>query len=201
MPASEFRKKPVIISAWQVDLLNADDCDALMQWCGGRFYKKGELEAPLTIAIDTLEGRMYADHDDWIIRGVQGEFYPCKPDIFAATYELVPDDPEPDPNEYLSAAEFRDSGLLAEVNRAVLHPLGYAMSVSIGDDGEVTMGPILSGPDPEGWRYGLDDELVAKLRNVERMKAEAAARRIPALGYYRQPLIPADESESVETDG
>lgn len=37
----------------------------------------------------TLEGNMLASKGDWIIRGVQGEFYPCKPDIFAATYELV----------------------------------------------------------------------------------------------------------------
>ena len=40
-----------------------------------------------TLTIDTLEGQMTALPGDWIIRGVQGEFYPCKPDIFAATYE------------------------------------------------------------------------------------------------------------------
>ena len=39
--------------------------------------------------IETLEGVMRADPGDWIIRGVQGEFYPCKPEIFAATYEIV----------------------------------------------------------------------------------------------------------------
>lgn len=39
--------------------------------------------------IGTLEGRMRADRDDWIIKGVKGEFYPCKPEIFEATYEVV----------------------------------------------------------------------------------------------------------------
>lgn len=41
------------------------------------------------IAIDTLEGTMRADYGDYIIKGVQGELYPCKPDIFLATYEEV----------------------------------------------------------------------------------------------------------------
>jgi hypothetical protein len=44
------------------------------------------LDGP-SLALDTLEGTMTASPGDWIIRGVQGEFYPCKPDIFDATYE------------------------------------------------------------------------------------------------------------------
>ena len=43
-------------------------------------------------AIETLEGTMWAQPGDWIIKGVQGEFYPCKPDIFEATYEIVKED-------------------------------------------------------------------------------------------------------------
>ena len=45
--------------------------------------------ARIGLLIPTLEGTMLAVQDDWIIRGVQGELYPCKPDIFAATYEAV----------------------------------------------------------------------------------------------------------------
>lgn len=41
------------------------------------------------LIINTLEGKMTADVDDWIIKGVKGEFYPCKPDIFEMTYEKV----------------------------------------------------------------------------------------------------------------
>ena len=48
-------------------------------------------DAPQYLVIHTLEGDMRADVGDWIIRGVAGEFYPCKPDIFAATYEAVSD--------------------------------------------------------------------------------------------------------------
>ena len=42
-----------------------------------------------TFSIKTLEGNMKAENNDWIIKGVNGEFYPCKPDIFEKTYELV----------------------------------------------------------------------------------------------------------------
>jgi hypothetical protein len=49
------------------------------------FVEDGEV----FIIIDTLEGRMTANPNDWIIRGVKGEIYPCKPDIFAATYEAA----------------------------------------------------------------------------------------------------------------
>jgi len=81
-----YRKKPVVIEARQ---LNTDDYDLMwdiVHWCGGIAAALDAYGHPL-VAIDTLEGRMYADPGDWIIRGVQGEFYPCKPDIFAATYE------------------------------------------------------------------------------------------------------------------
>lgn len=44
------------------------------------------------IAIDTLEGTMRVDYGDYIIKGIQGELYPCKPDIFLATYEEVIED-------------------------------------------------------------------------------------------------------------
>ena len=43
------------------------------------------------LKISTLEGDMFADRGDWIIKGVKGEYYPCKPDIFEATYEVVKD--------------------------------------------------------------------------------------------------------------
>ncbi len=77
-----FRKKPVVIEARQYTGKNGVQ---LLGWCGGT-----ELEEEFTgdaIEIKTLEGTMRADKDDWIIKGVKGEFYPCKPDIFAATYE------------------------------------------------------------------------------------------------------------------
>ncbi len=81
---AKYRKKPVVIEA--------------VQWVGDNF---GELTDFMhdaygvddkKIIITTLEGTMTADIGDWIIKGVQGEFYPCKPDIFEQTYERVEGD-------------------------------------------------------------------------------------------------------------
>ena len=55
-------------------------------------YPSGAAYEPYYAMIPTLEGRMRADMNDWIIKGVQGEYYPCKPDIFEQTYDLVEDD-------------------------------------------------------------------------------------------------------------
>jgi hypothetical protein len=79
---ARYRTKPVIIDAARF-VNSGDTADVLTEWCGGRVVRGPR------IAIDTLEGTMYADPGDWIIRGVKGEFYPCKPDIFDATYEAV----------------------------------------------------------------------------------------------------------------
>ena len=83
----KYRKKPVVIEAVQWTGANVDEV------LGGFILARGsarrEPSAPQSIYIDTLEGTMRADKDDWVIRGVKGEFYPCKPDIFAATYEPV----------------------------------------------------------------------------------------------------------------
>jgi hypothetical protein len=86
----QFRKKPVVIEAHQFDG-SWDSAQPILEWM--------LVEWPIdlsqsrwapqdnTIQIQTLEGIMAASAGDWIIRGVKGEFYPCKPDIFAATYE------------------------------------------------------------------------------------------------------------------
>lgn len=75
-----YRKKPVEISAYYVSAVNINQA---ANWCGGRVVNNTKIE------IDTLEGVMTAQTGDYIIKGVQGEFYPCKPDIFKATYEPV----------------------------------------------------------------------------------------------------------------
>jgi hypothetical protein len=81
----KFRKKPVVIEAIQWDGANYSEIEAFVG-IEGAF--NGETEPP-TWQIITKEGTMTANRGDWIIKGVKGEFYPCKPDIFAATYELV----------------------------------------------------------------------------------------------------------------
>ena len=79
---AKFRKKPVVIEAVQWDGDNISEMTAHMN--GRGIFRLSGLE------IRTLEGTMRAEVGDWIIRGVQGEFYPCKPDIFEATYDPVP---------------------------------------------------------------------------------------------------------------
>ena len=78
----KYRKKPVVIEA--MEFAAESDGGRIAAWCGGSNEK-----SPREIQIGTLEGIMTAQMGDFIIRGVQGEFYPCKPDIFAATYEQV----------------------------------------------------------------------------------------------------------------
>jgi hypothetical protein len=78
-----FRKKPVEIQAVQLTRENGAE---VWEWADSKpFY--GPDGTVTGLAIYTLEGRMKADFGDWIIRGVKGEFYPCKPDIFEASYE------------------------------------------------------------------------------------------------------------------
>ena len=84
-----FRKRPAVIEARQFTAdndRNMTNGPGIADWCGGSYST--DAIGPC-ILIDTLEGQMRADPGDWIIRGVKGEFYPCKPDIFAATYEAV----------------------------------------------------------------------------------------------------------------
>lgn len=85
---SRYRKKPVVVEAFQLMRKPWPD------W----FYQAGvdgvvtiefEKSRPRYATIRTLEGNHRAEPDDYIIRGVKGELYPCKPDIFEQTYERV----------------------------------------------------------------------------------------------------------------
>jgi len=80
----KFRKRPVEIEALRYVPENAA---VFAEWMG---YQPVFTEDD-GLAINTLEGTMKASVGDWIIKGVRGEFYPCKPDIFEATYEPVED--------------------------------------------------------------------------------------------------------------
>lgn len=106
--AKKYVKKPVVINAVQFDVkaLHTIKLEQILDWVGmdARLVNQGEdhyarypeeyvedgvdvkEDAPAYISIMTREGVMRADLGDWIIKGVQGEFYPCKPDIFEASY-------------------------------------------------------------------------------------------------------------------
>lgn len=91
---SKFRKKPVVIEAFQITDGNVlGDDGQWPDWLQDAVERVGagsvQIVADDTTAltVETLEGTHNASYGDWIIRGVKGELYPCKPDIFAATYE------------------------------------------------------------------------------------------------------------------
>lgn len=83
---TQYRKKPVVIEAVQ---WRGDNVDEVFRIADGSSLHFGHSPGKAQFDIGTLEGMMRANVGDWIIKGVKGELYPCKPDIFAATYELV----------------------------------------------------------------------------------------------------------------
>lgn len=93
---TKYRKKPVIIEAVQWNGRNFDEIMNFMKEDHGNKlnYENEEEHAYKTqeLSIHTLEGIMKASKNDWIIKGISNEFYPCKPDIFEKTYELVEDE-------------------------------------------------------------------------------------------------------------
>lgn len=81
-------KKPVIVDVWQLDI---EDIDFAPTWAQ-KAYTRGNLMWDMSRwcwQIDTLEGKMLAYENDYLIRGVKGELYPCKRNIFEETYEIV----------------------------------------------------------------------------------------------------------------
>lgn len=95
---AKYRKKPVVVEAFQYDgdLIYSNGEWYCPDWARDAF-QNGTMyfdsldceEPPVELFIDTLEGKHHVSVGDFIIRGVHGELYPCKPDIFAKTYELV----------------------------------------------------------------------------------------------------------------
>jgi len=97
-----FRKKPIEIEAVRVSQIHhqsAHDWYAMPQWVIDAYEGKSEKNGvktllfcnyPPRVEVVTQEGVMTGNIDDWLIKGVKCELYPCKPDIFATTYEAVP---------------------------------------------------------------------------------------------------------------
>ena len=88
-PARLFRKKPVVIEAMLWTGWNLTHSEVFMGEGLGQGHYESFPMGPSDKLIRTLEGDMRAKPGDWLIKGVKGEFYPCKPDVFDATYEAV----------------------------------------------------------------------------------------------------------------
>jgi len=84
---TKFRKKPVVIEAEQFHGLGHEPYPPGICWCVE--YPAVTVGGSPHAHVHTIEGPLKASVGDWIIRGVKGELYPCKPDIFEATYEPV----------------------------------------------------------------------------------------------------------------
>jgi hypothetical protein len=85
----KYRKKPVVIDAWRIPFDSDDATSEIPAWVVSAMTN-GSLDlidADHKVSINTLEGKLTANQGDWLIRGVKGELYACKPDIFELTYE------------------------------------------------------------------------------------------------------------------
>lgn len=88
----KYKKKPVVIEAVKFIGFGDDSFSERPEWLIKAIYKDEAVkffDKKDTLTIETLEGPIYASIGDYIIRGVQGEIYPCKPDIFEETYEVA----------------------------------------------------------------------------------------------------------------
>lgn len=85
----KYKKKPVVIEAFLFETNNDSDknMNDIVSWINQGRNKVGAWHNGTDIFIMTLEGEMRAECGDYIIKGIQGEFYPCKPDIFKKTYD------------------------------------------------------------------------------------------------------------------
>jgi hypothetical protein len=95
---TKFRKKPVVIDAVQYNPIgpgSAQFFNDMPEWLEAAYDEEPAkisnvmIEGKNKLEIKTLEGIMHAEVGDWIIRGIKGELYPCRDDIFRATYEKV----------------------------------------------------------------------------------------------------------------
>ena len=122
MTIQKFRKKPVVIEALQWTGSNAVN---LLDWIG-----KNASQDKASLVIRTLEGDMEASLDDWIIKGVNGEFYPCKPDIFDKTYEpetaVESREDQTRPTNNIPSTAWHDEGAIARCSNCGRYTLDPA---------------------------------------------------------------------------
>lgn len=140
MKPQKYRKRPVEVEAMQFKGGEGSGFD-VVKWilsnAGRASYETTAMDTVTgLIPIKTLEGTMYAAPGDYIIRGVQGEFYPCKPHIFEQTYDIVVPDPDP--------------VMVCDENRAILE--------RAWDDGDKTV-VLLAHPNDATWFVGMWDNL------------------------------------------
>ena len=91
-PSGRYKKRPVEVQAYQFLAVSNESVKKIIEWSDGKVQGMFDDNGGPHLRVETLEGVMRVDDGDWVIRGVKGEFYPCKPDIFEETYDVVEDE-------------------------------------------------------------------------------------------------------------
>lgn len=169
---TKYRKKPVVIDAWQLTKENIEA--GIPDWIDTEQVSIfGEANA--FAEIHTLEGTMQASYGDYIIKGVQGEFYPCKPDIFEATYEEAEQSSSTD--EDLSVLPDFDLAKKCLIARSCLRKLEL----------ETYLRAILKQVEGKGVEFGKSVVTVEGMRGeyfVPSMEAQ-----LSRYGYVKSPML------------
>jgi hypothetical protein len=160
----QFRKKPVVIEALQYDGTNQNAIKRFTQ--GGCYTDVNDPNRPLFM-IRTLEGEHVASVGDYIIKGVKGEFYPCKPEIFDQTYEPEIPSPaattQPEPKSAPQAEGF-DEWLMAGQYKMVEYNTAWQAAIGLGDEDETA---FKAGFDA-AWDSCAQAPLLAKIAELEK---------------------------------
>ena len=123
------RKKLVIVEAIQ---WNGNNTQEILDFCNGNCVEKAR---GAYLYVTTLEGGHIASVDDYIIKGVNGEFYPCKPDIFEKTYDVVNESEQYEPQKhYENLKQWVDGNLICEYDDPVWNKEAYEAIHFILDD-------------------------------------------------------------------
>lgn len=169
----QYRKRPVVIEAMRFDGTKSSAA-AICTWANDGDVNKGYEDPTITystrgdrpgeafdMVIWTLEGDMTASPGDWIIKGVKGEFYPCKPDIFAATYE-----PAAHPSRSVV-----DEAMVGE--RHVRHEGGGVIALYEGDQRIREIGVAFT----TGWDHRDRDEFIVRYNDYATLARQLAEAR------------------------
>lgn len=204
--AQAYRKRPVVVEV--MGPLTSDNLKEITKWCGG--YNS---YIPLSVGIPTLEGVMITNPGDYVIRGVRGEFYPCKPDIFAATYEPVEIDaarPEQAQRKFQGVGHLEETGYIppgsaaeradAELTADHARVLQDIPRPDEPGDGAEDVGAMADTIDQIRWsRYALNREQLPNDVKVALVKASRLLRRLAAKPQDDQNRKDAVETKYVRT--
>ncbi|MFS1134873.1 hypothetical protein [Enterococcus hirae] len=122
----KYRKKQAVVEAMQ---LTNENLLEVKEWCNGELVPNAETSG-YDLYISNLEGIMHADINDYIIQGVEGNFYPCKPDIFEKTYEVASQQSQLDDNQQIVLEQLKiNPGSEGSLTKAI-HSLFNSLSIS-----------------------------------------------------------------------